>query len=65
MSHTRFKHGLFYVKVDQYHFSDTFDTKYKAENYTHTDSDTNTNPYRHMAAIVDHLLLYKCTDKAF
>ena len=26
-------------------FSDTFDTKYRAKNFTDTDSDTNTNLY--------------------
>ena len=48
-------------------FSDTFDTKYRAENFTDTDSDTdtNTNAYRHMVAIISHLLLYKYIDKAF
>ena len=44
-------------------FSDTFDTKYTAENVTDTDSDTNA--YRHMVAIISHLLLYKYIDKAF
>ena len=46
-------------------FSDTFDTKYRAENFTDTDSDTDTNAYRHMVAIISHLLLYKYIDKAF
>ena len=36
-------------------FSDTFDTKCRAENFTNTDSDTNTNPYRHMVAMIIHL----------
>ena len=40
-------------------FSDTFDTKYRAENFTNTDSDTDTNAYSHMVAIISHLLLYK------
>ena len=44
-------------------FSDTFDTKYRAENFT--DTDSNTNAYRHMVAIIRHLLLYKYIDKAF
>ena len=46
-------------------FSDTFDTKYRAENFTDTDSDTDTNAYRHMVAIISHLLRYKYIDKAF
>ena len=46
-------------------FSDTFDTKYRAENFTDTDSDTDTNAYRHMVVIISHLLLYKYIDKAF
>ena len=40
-------------------FSDTFDTQYRAENFTDTDSDADTNAYRHMVAIISHLLLYK------
>ena len=36
-------------------FSDTFDTKCRAKNFTDTDSDTNTNPYRHMIAMIIHL----------
>ena len=44
-------------------FSDTFDTKYRAENFTYADSDTNA--YRHMVTIISHLLLYKYMDKAF
>ena len=43
-------------------FSDTFDTKYRAENFTDTDSDTDTNAYRYMVAIISHLLLYKYID---
>ena len=35
-------------------FSDTFDTKYRAENYTNN-SDINANPYRHMVAMIIHL----------
>ena len=46
-------------------FSDNFDTKYRAENFTDTDSDTDTNAYRHIVAIISHLLLYKYIDKAF
>ena len=46
-------------------FSDISDTKYRAENFTDTDSDTDTNAYRHMVAIISHLLLYKYIDKAF
>ena len=46
-------------------FSDTFDTKYRAENFIDTDSDTDTNAYRHMVAIISHLLLYKYIDKVF
>ena len=47
-------------------FSDTFDTKYRAENFTNTDSDTdtNTNVYKHMIVIIIHLLLYKYLNKA-
>ena len=40
-------------------FSTTFNTKYRAENFTNTDSDTNTNAYRHMVAINSQLLLCK------
>ena len=36
------------VKVDQY---DTFDTKYRVKNFPDTDSDINTNPYRHIIAM--------------
>ena len=46
--------------------SDTFNTKYTAENFT--DSDTNTNPYRHMVAVIINLLLHivsNYTDKVF
>ena len=39
-------------------FSNTFDTKYRAENFTDTDSDTDTNAYRYMVAIISHLLSY-------
>ena len=46
-------------------FSNTFDTKYSAENFTDTDSDTDINAYRHMIAIIIHLLLYKYIYKAF
>ena len=48
-------------------FSNTFDTKYRAKNFPDTDSDTDTNTYRHMLAIISHLLLYKYMyiDKAF
>ena len=50
-------------------FSDTFNTKYRAKNFTDTDSDTDsdtdTNAYKHMVAIISHLLLYKYIDKAF
>ena len=45
-------------------FSDTFDTNYRAENFTDTDCDTDTNAYRHMVAINSHLLLHKYIDKA-
>ena len=45
-------------------FSDTFNTKYRDENFTDTDSDTDTNAYRHMVAIISHLLLYMYIDKA-
>ena len=34
------------------HFSDTFDTKYRAKNFTDTDSDTNTNPYSYTVACI-------------
>ena len=48
-------------------FSNTFDTKYRAENFpntdTDTDTDTDTNAYRPMVAIISHLLLYKYIDK--
>ena len=40
-------------------FSSTFDTKYRAESFTDTDSDTDTNVYRHMVTIIGHLLLCK------
>ena len=54
------------LKVDRYHFfSNTFDTKYRAENFTDTDSDTDTDACRHMVDIISHLLLYKYIDKAF
>ena len=33
-------------------FFDTFDTKYRSENFIDTDSNTNTNVYRHMVAII-------------
>ena len=46
-------------------FSDTFNSKYVAENFTTTDSNTNTNPYRHMVVIIIPLLLYKYMDKTF
>ena len=39
------------------HFSNNLDTKYKAENFTDTSSDTN--PHRHMVVIINQLLLYK------
>ena len=32
---------LLIIKVDQYHFSDIFDAKYWAENFTDTDSYTD------------------------
>ena len=40
-------------------------TKYRAESFTNTDSDTDTNAYRHMVAIISHLLLYKYIYKVF
>ena len=47
-------------------FSNPFDTKYRGKNFTDTDSDTDANPYRHMVAILCHLLLQvKHTDKVF
>ena len=36
-------------------FYNTFDIKYKAENFTDTDSNSDTNAYRHMMAIIIHL----------
>ena len=35
-------------------FSDTFDTKYRAENFT----DTDTNPYSYMVACINHQMSY-------
>ena len=35
-------------------FSDTFDTKFRAENFTHT----NTNPYSYMLACIRHQMSY-------
>ena len=46
-------------------FSDTFDTKYRAENFSDTDSTTDTNPYKHMVTSIINLLLYKYIDKMF
>ena len=37
-------------------FSDTFDTKYRAKNFT--DSDTNTNPYSYIVACISHQMSY-------
>ena len=34
-----------YLNVDRLNLSDTFSTKNRAESYTYTDSDTDTNPY--------------------
>ena len=31
------------------------DTKYRTENFTNTDFDTDTNPYRHMVRSYHHL----------
>ena len=54
------------VKVDRYHFfPNTFETKYRAENFTDSDSDIDTNAYRHYMAIISHLLLYKYIYKTF
>ena len=41
-------------------FSDTFDTKYRAKNFTDTDSDsdTDTNPYSYMVACISHQMSY-------
>ena len=39
-------------------FSDAFETKYKAENFTDTDSNTDTNPYSHMVARISHQMSY-------
>ena len=60
-----YTHICVYTKGGLIPYSDTFDTKYRAENFTDTDSNTDTNAYRHMVAIISHLLLYKCIDKAF
>ena len=39
-------------------FPDTFDTKYRAKNFTDTNSDTNTNPYSYMVACINHQMSY-------
>ena len=39
-------------------FSDTFDTKYRAENFTDTDSDTDTNSYSYTVACISHQMSY-------
>ena len=47
-------------------FSDTFDTKNRAENFTDTDSDTDTNAYRHNGSYHQSFAsIYKYIDKAF
>ena len=40
------------------HFSDTFNTKYRAKNFTDTHSDTNTNPYSYVVACISHQMSY-------
>ena len=37
-------------------FPDIFDTKYRAKNFTDTDSDTN--PYSYMVACISHQMSY-------
>ena len=39
-------------------FSDTFDTKYRAENFTDTDSDTDTNLCSYTVACISHQMSY-------
>ena len=43
--HCLVKYHAFSLKVEWYHFYYTFDTKYRAENFTDIDSETNDNPY--------------------
>ena len=55
---TLYYHNWYFLILSNYiALFDTFDTKYRTKNITHTDSNSNTNPHRHMVAIIIHLLL--------